>query len=409
MKLAQLRELYDKSSPPQRESANEDRNMTDHDQDGGREGPKPGEISLEPDPRQNGGHFFDKDGKMTPGQKEKYKHEHEKSEYPSEPLNQSGDGHKKKSAYRDFVSKEMKKGVSMAEAAKKWKSQKGGHYANADGTTTDKRDGNVGGYEHKHPGRNPAKKRSEGTEIEDKKESRTTQKQNSPLAIKDKQPDDDDPIPEDDQQGDGIIEEGMNWVDKEHTKHPFLTDLAEGAAFAGATALTGGLADAALGAAGIGAEEVAGMSAEDVADTVAQRGLSALRRKAASALSSGAEEGAEEEAGEEGGQSVLGQVKDSVKQRLSDQADEVQKTIGQKVREGVQSATTAGRNLGLTEGFSKGIEQNFDQEKAEGEEAKEREAEQNYIAPTYYADTADAYSANYAALAAPAEGASIFG
>jgi hypothetical protein len=74
---------------------------------------KSGELELEAD-TQAGGHFYKADGSTSSTQSAKYKHGHRKAA-------QKGSG----SSYRAFMGKEMKAGVSMKDAAAKWRSQKG--------------------------------------------------------------------------------------------------------------------------------------------------------------------------------------------------------------------------------------------------------------------------------------------
>ena len=128
---------------------------------------KSGELELEAD-TQAGGHFYKADGPTSSTQSAKYKHEHQKKDWPA----QKGSG----SSYRAFMSKEMKSGTSMKAAAAKWKSQKGsgvpaGSHRMPDGSIMKdsdmkgghmvKQDGSVSAnqtdkYKHSHSGKNPS-------------------------------------------------------------------------------------------------------------------------------------------------------------------------------------------------------------------------------------------------------------
>jgi hypothetical protein len=128
---------------------------------------KSGELELEAD-TQAGGHFYKADGSTSSTQSAKYKHEHRKKDWPA----QKGSG----SSYRAFMGKEMKAGVSMKDAAAKWRSQKGsgvptGSHKMPDGSImkdSDMKGGHMvkqdgpgaaaqpDKYKHSHSGENPS-------------------------------------------------------------------------------------------------------------------------------------------------------------------------------------------------------------------------------------------------------------
>ena len=122
MTKAQLRDKLE-DTEPKHEDQEGDGKPTHH---------KSGDLELEAD-TQAGGHFYKADGSTSSKQTGKYKHEHRKKDWPA----QKGSG----SSYRSFMGKEMKAGVSMRDAAAKWRSQKGngvpaGSHKMPDGTIT---------------------------------------------------------------------------------------------------------------------------------------------------------------------------------------------------------------------------------------------------------------------------------
>ena len=157
MTKAQLRDKLEDTEPKHE----------DQEGDGKPAHHKSGELELEAD-TQAGGHFYKADGSTSSKQTGKYKHEHRKKDWPA----QKGSG----STYRTFMGKEMKAGVSMKDAAAKWKTQKGsgvpvGSHRMPDGTIMKdsdmkgghmvKKDGTVGAkqaakYKHSHRGENPS-------------------------------------------------------------------------------------------------------------------------------------------------------------------------------------------------------------------------------------------------------------
>ena len=157
MTKAQLRDKLE-DTEPKHEDQEGDGKPTHH---------KSGDLELEAD-TQAGGHFYKADGSTSSKQTGKYKHEHRKKDWPA----QKGSG----SSYRSFMGKEMKAGVSMRDAAAKWRSQKGsgvpaGSHKMPDGTIMKdsdmkgghlvKQDGTVSAtqtnkYKHTHVGENPS-------------------------------------------------------------------------------------------------------------------------------------------------------------------------------------------------------------------------------------------------------------
>ena len=147
---AKLKKLLDDTAPPGDAPAPSDRPS--------------GDLELEPDEHQSGGHYFGKQG-TTRG---KGKHTHEKSSWPSQ--GGSGAAH----GYRDFMKKNLKQhGGSMQKAAAAYRAQKGdgakgddgdghdgekpkqsgGHYATTKGTPAK---GDASKYKHSHSSDNPA-------------------------------------------------------------------------------------------------------------------------------------------------------------------------------------------------------------------------------------------------------------
>ena len=128
MTKAQLRDKLEDTEPKHE----------DQEGDGKPAHHKSGDLELEVD-TQAGGHFYKADGSTSSTQSAKYKHEHRKKDWPA----QKGSG----SSYRVFMGKEMKAGVSMKDAAAKWRSQKGGHMVKQDGTVSAKQ---TDKYKHSH-------------------------------------------------------------------------------------------------------------------------------------------------------------------------------------------------------------------------------------------------------------------
>jgi hypothetical protein len=122
----------------------------DKHHDSGRTDRPSGELELEPDEHQKGGHYFDKAGKAHAARHAR--HTHEKSTWPVS-QDGSGSGH----GYRDFMKTHLKQyGGSMQKAAAAYREQqKGGHFAKRDGSPGRGEDSDK--YHHTHtPDKNPA-------------------------------------------------------------------------------------------------------------------------------------------------------------------------------------------------------------------------------------------------------------
>ena len=136
MTKAKLKTLIENTAPPDDEQHGSDRPS--------------GDLELEPDEHQKGGHYFDKTGK--PRAARHARHTHEKSTWPVS-QDGSGSGH----GYRDFMKTHLKQyGGSMQKAAAAYREQqKGGHFVKRNGSPGRGEDGNK--YHHKHtPDKNPA-------------------------------------------------------------------------------------------------------------------------------------------------------------------------------------------------------------------------------------------------------------
>eukprot|EP01043_Picozoa_sp_COSAG02_P010308 COSAG02_NODE_360_length_23829_cov_107.112769_3_plen_762_part_00 len=297
MKKAELVAMYHKTTPGAAED--HDGPKTDHDvQTGDGSG-----LSLAPDPREmKGGHFFETSGTMK--QDPKVQHTHEKTSMPARRTarlapRQSGQGHAQEGeghedqhgqghgdqhgkghgdqqhgqgmSYRAFVAAEMKKNKgNLREAAAAWKkhkaSQKGGHYIDKGGKASETKDnkGREGGYEHTHPGSNPATGRASAPAPAPAPSPAPSSPTSPTLAIADK--DASDPIPEDDQDGAGILS-SLEAAGREAKglmeRHPYVKDAAEGALALGGLVATGGLA---------APEEAAAFAAEEGGSAAAEAG-----------------------------------------------------------------------------------------------------------------------------------------